>query len=102
MPFNIYDLGDLVKVSATFKNADTAGVIDPDVINLSVRTPAGAITTYTHGVDANLTQDDVGQYYAMINANQAGYWFYRWWSAGFGQTAKEKEFKVRTAQAVES
>lgn len=102
MPYNTYDLGDLVKVSAMFKNADTAGVIDPDVINLSVRTPAGAVTTYTFSVDANLIKEDVGQYYAMISVNQSGYWFYRWWSAGYGQTAKEKEFEVRTAHAVES
>jgi len=101
MPYNIYDFGELVKVSATFKNATTGGVIDPDVVNLSVRTTAGVVTTYTFSVDANLIKEDVGQYYAMINVNQTGFWFYRWWSAGFGQTAKEKEFKVRTAYAVE-
>jgi len=36
----------------------------------------------------------------VINVNQAGFWFYRWWSTGFGQAAQEKEFKVRTAQAM--
>ena len=101
MPYNIYDFGELVKVSTTFKNATTGGVIDPDVVKLSIRTPAGIVTTYTYGVDSDLIKEDVGQYYAMIDANQAGFWFYRWWSTGSGQTAKEKEFKVRTAHAVE-
>jgi hypothetical protein len=102
MPYNIYDLGDLVKVSATFKDAGTGGVIDPDVINVSIKTPAGLLTTYTHIVDASLIKEGVGQYYAMVNANEPGFWKYRWWSAGYGQTAKEKEFKVRTAEAVEA
>jgi len=102
MPFNIYDLGDRVRVSAAFKNAEIQAAIDPDVINLSVRSPAGMVTTYTHGVDANVVKDDVGRYYAMVNANAPGFWFYRWWSAGFGQTAKEKEFKIRTAEAIEA
>jgi hypothetical protein len=102
MPFNIYDLGDPVKVWAAFKNAETQAAIDPDVINLSVKNPAGAVTTYTHGVDANVFKDDVGHYYVIVNANAPGFWFYRWWSAGFGQTAKERNFKIRAAQAIEA
>jgi hypothetical protein len=101
MPYNIYDLGDLVKVSATFKDAGTGAAIDPDVINVSIRTPTGVVTSYTYSVDANLIQENVGEYYAMVNANESGFWFYRWWSAGFGQTAKETKFEIRTAQAVE-
>ncbi len=100
MPFNIHDLGDVVRVSATFTDADTDSVIDPDVVKLSVRTPAGIVTTYTYGVGGNVVKEAVGQYYSVINANQAGFWFYRWWSTGFGQAAKENEFKVRIAQAL--
>jgi hypothetical protein len=101
MPFNIYDLGDLVKVTAAFSNKQTGEAIDPDVISVSIKTPAGVLTTYTYVADASLVKDDIGQYYAMVNANEPGFWKYRWWSAGFGQTAKEKEFKIRTAQAIE-
>lgn len=100
MPYNIYDLGRYVRVWATFKSGDTGSVIDPDTVKLSVQTPAGAVTTYTYGVDANVIKEDVGKYYARIDANQPAFWFYRWWSIGFGQTAAEKEFKVRTAQAI--
>ena len=32
MPFNTYDLGDYVRVWATFKDYTTGGVIDPDVV----------------------------------------------------------------------
>jgi len=101
MPYNIHDLGDVVRVSATFTDADTDALIDPDVVKLSIRTPAGIVTTYTYGVGGSVVKQAVGQYYSVINSNQAGFWFYRWWSAGYGQTAREKEFKVRTAHAVE-
>ncbi len=101
MPFNIYDLGDRVKVSAAFTDAGTGELIDPDVINVTIKTPAGVLTTYTHVADANLIKEDVGQYYAMVNANEPGFWKYRWRSGGYGQTAKEKEFKIRTAHALE-
>ena len=79
---------------------DTESPIDPDVVKLSVRTPAGVVTTATHGVESTIVKEAVGKYFAHIDANEAGFWFYRWWSTGFGQTAKENEFKVRTAQAV--
>lgn len=100
MPYNIHDLGDVVRVSATFTDVDTEGTVDPDVIKLSIRTPAGVVTTYTFGVGAYIIKQAVGEYNAVIDANQSGFWFYRWWSTGFGQAAKEKTFKVRTAQAV--
>ena len=48
---NTYDVGDQVRVSAVFKNA--AGTdTDPTAVTCKVKTPAGAITTYTYGTDA--------------------------------------------------
>jgi hypothetical protein len=101
MPWNIYDLGKTVRVRATFKNGDTGDPIDPDVVNVTLKSPAGALTTYTHGVGSNVVKESVGNYYAMVSASLSGFWKYRWWSAGFGQTAKERKFQVRTAEAVE-
>lgn len=100
MPYNLHDLGDVIRVSATFIDGDTADAIDPEVVKLSIRTPAGAVTTYTYGVGGTVVKEMVGQYFANVDANQAGFWFYRWWSTGFGQAAKENEFKVRIAQAL--
>ena len=100
MPFNYYNLGGYVRVWATFKDGATGGVIDPDTVKLSIKTPAGTVTTYTYGVDANVVKEDVGKYYTRIDANEPEFWWYRWWSTGFGQAAAEREFKVRTARAV--
>ena len=97
MPYNIYDLGDSIRVSATFTDADTLDAVDPDVVNLSIRTPDGTLTTYTYGVGGNVVKADVGQYYSIVDVNQSGSWFYRWWSTGFGQAAKEKRKPHTTA-----
>ncbi len=61
MPYNIHDLGDVVRVSATFTDFDTEDLIDPDVVKLSVRTPAGVVTTYTFGVGGNVVKEAVGR-----------------------------------------
>jgi hypothetical protein len=100
MPYNIHDLGDVIRVSAAFINGGTDDPIDPDVVKLSIRTPAGVVTTHTYGIGGTIVKEAVGQYFAHIDANQAGFWFYRWWSTGLGQAARENEFKVRGAQAV--
>lgn len=100
MAENKYDLGELVRVSCPFTDAILGGAIDPDVVKLSVRTPAPATTTYTYGVGPVIVKDSVGNYHADIDANAAGTWYYRWWSTGSGQAADEKHFEVVQAKAV--
>lgn len=98
--YNIYNLGTLVRVRAPFKVAGDDSAIDPDAVMLSVRTPLGAVATYTYGEDAQIERDDTGIYHAEIDASVAGAWHYRWWSTGNGQAAEEKRFTVRGAEAV--
>lgn len=102
MAYNQHDLGDLVVVNAEFTNAELGGVLDPDVVKLSVRKPDDSVTTYTYGVDAIVVRDDVGQYHADLDVDQSGIWFYRWWSTGDGQGARERQFEVLPARAVEN
>ncbi len=98
--YNQHDLGDLVKVSAVFKNAETQVALDPEVVKLSVRPPSGTVTTYTYLDDATITKSSTGNYAANIDANEAGRWSYRWWSTGNGQAAEESFFEVLAAQSV--
>lgn len=101
MSANTYDLGDLIRVDATFTDPlNDDAPIDPDVVKLSVRTPSGDVTTYTYGDGDTIENDDPGDYHALIDADEDGDWFYRWWSTGDGQAAIEKYFKVRAAQAI--
>jgi len=99
MANNIYDLGDKVRAKALFSDAVLQAVIDPDVVKLSVKNPAGNVTTYTYGV-STIQRNATGDYYADLDANAAGTWYYRWWSTGTGQAAEENRFEVKAANAV--
>jgi hypothetical protein len=112
MPYNTHDYGDLVRL-ATYDPTDASptdgfrdellgGLIDPDVVKLSVRTPAGTVTTYEYGEDAGVEKDDVGQYHADITVDEKGTWHYRWWSTGDGQASEERHFTVRAARTAEA
>lgn len=100
MPHNTHDYGDLVRVSAEFRDAETEALIDPTAVKLSVRNPSGTVTTYTYGDDDALLRTETGKYEQDVSADEAGRWYYRWWSTGDGQAAEERSFEVRPAQAV--
>jgi hypothetical protein len=91
---NTYDVGDLVRCSGAFTNA--SGVAqDPSVVRFQVRTPGGAITSYTYGTDAALVREDsTGNYHVDVSASEVGTWYYRWYSTGTGQAAGEEGFIV--------
>lgn len=91
--FNRYHLGDSVRAAGAFTNsAGTA--VDPTVVKLSFRDPSGNETTYIYGTDAQLVRDSAGNYHVDINADEAGIWYYRWWSTGTGQAAEAVKFIV--------
>ena len=100
MDYNVHDLGDSVRVRARFEDNWGGGPIDPDVVKLSIRTPAGVVTTFTYDDGDEVVKYGTGQYYSDINANAAGLWHYRWFSTGNGQAAIEKRFYVNEARAL--
>lgn len=101
MAFNTYNRGTKVRVSAPFTLVSSGAALDPDVVKLSVKTPAGVVTTYTYGTDAEVVRDSVGNYHADLEATESGTWYYRWFATGNGMTGDEERFEVRVAQAVE-
>lgn len=88
-----YDLGDLVRAVAIFKDADNV-LTDPSAVRFKVKDPAGAIVTYVYGTDAQLVRDSAGNYHVDIDADAAGFWYYRFYSTGSGQAAAEGVFGV--------
>ena len=99
---NYHDLGDLVRVTATFTDPDDNDApIDPEVVNVTFRDPSGNITTWVYDTDEEVVRSAEGIYYADIDADEAGTWEYRWWSTGSGQAAEAKKFKIRSTEAVE-
>ena len=91
---NKYEVGDLVRITGTFTNAAGANV-DPTIVRGKYKDPSGNAAT-----ESSPTNSAVGVYYFDIDADEAGVWYYRWWSTGAGQAAAEQSFTVQAAQAV--
>jgi len=88
-----YQQGDLVRISATFKNsAGTA--IDPTSVKAHYKKPDGTKVTKTYPTDAEVVKDSTGNYRMDIDANAAGVWKYGWSSTGTGQAAEQSEFHI--------
>ena len=91
---NTYDIGDLVRVTGTFTNA-AGTATDPAVVKFSYRDPSENITTLTYGTDAAVVKSATGIYYSDVSIDEAGVWWFRWFSTGTGQAAGESWVDVR-------
>jgi hypothetical protein len=89
---NSYDVGDLIQLTGTFKNA--SGVLtDPTTVTCTVRDPAGTVTTPT------ATRASVGVWNATVDLTGAvaGVWWYRFAGTGAVQAAEESTFYVEAS-----
>jgi hypothetical protein len=86
MSVNVYDKGDLLRITGTFTNASNAA-IDPTVVLFKYRNPAGTSTTLTYGVDAALVKSATGIYYVDLDMSSSGVWYAKFQSTGTGQAA---------------
>lgn len=95
MTINVYDLGQLARVTGLFE--DSAGTdTDPSTVTLRVVSPSGVNSVYTYGGSPDtVTRDSVGNYHVDVEADEVGWWFYKWESTGSGQAAQEGEFVVK-------
>lgn len=85
-----YLAGDLVRVSATF---ETSGIpTDPTTVVFKYKSPSGAITTWTFGVNSQVVKDGLGIYRADIDVNAGGTWYFRWEGTGAVQGAIQDSF----------
>tara|TARA_R100000808_G_C2095037_1_gene114012 strand:+ start:539 stop:823 length:285 start_codon:yes stop_codon:yes gene_type:complete len=88
---NLYDVGDLVRLTGTFK--DINGTLhDPTAVVLEITDPAGTKTTPTP------TNSSVGVYDYDLDLNQEGRWLYRFSATGTGQAAEENTLVARAKQ----
>jgi len=82
------DIGDVVTVTGTFRNAAGA-LANPTAVTLRVRAPDGTTTLVAHTVVST------GIYTADILPNQAGAWYYRWLATGVGAADQWGSISVR-------
>ena len=91
---NTYDVGDVVRCTGTFTDSD-GNAQDPTAVLFAFTTPAGVLTTYTYGVDAELIKSATGVYYADLAITESRTWRYRLYATGTGQSAGSSWFNVR-------
>lgn len=84
----IYDIGDRVMLSATFKASDGVGT-DPTTVVLKVMAPDGTSTTPTP------TSEGFGVYWHPLDLTQAGRWVFRWTGTGAVIATEEGTIDVR-------
>lgn len=92
---NSYDVGDLVRVQATFAVSGVAA--DPTTVTLKVKDPAGNTATYTYAL-GEVTKNGTGVYYKDVSIDESGMWVFQWTGTGACQAVEESEFYVRKAE----
>lgn len=90
---SIYDKGDVVRCSGAFTDSDGVAQ-DPAAVFCEYRDPSGNVTDLEYGVDGELVKSAVGSYYVDVDADEVGFWYYRFYSTGTGQAADEDVFRV--------
>lgn len=91
---NVYDIGDLVRVTGEL--ATLGGVaVDPTTLVCKIKDPAGVTTTYTYGTTAFPVRVDTGEYYLDVTPTVPGDYHYQFHSTGTGQAMDEGTFRVR-------
>lgn len=93
MTIQIFDIGDTVKMQATFKD-DSGDLSDPASVTLTVKDPDGDTST------PSVTKESTGVYYGTVQVDTAGTWRYRFESTGTPTLAEEGTFKARVSEVV--
>lgn len=77
----IYQIGQLVRLSASFTDENEAAV-DPTTVTVTIVDPSGTSTPYVYGTDAEVVKDSVGNYHVDYEVDENGLWTHRWVSTG--------------------
>jgi hypothetical protein len=97
---NTYYVGGSLRPTFTFAKLISGSWVatDPTTIKLKFKTPAGVVTTYTYGVDAQVVRSGTGVYYFDLSFTTHGEWWYRAEGTGAVEEAFEKYLNVRNSQ----
>lgn len=99
MPYDVttgtytYNIGDLLRIQATFKNLSGVNV-DPTNVTLKVKNPAGTVTTYTY--PTNVQRNGTGVFYYDYLVQASGVHYFNWAGTGAYTAADEASFTVVT------
>ena len=89
---SVYDVGDGVRISVTFRDPVGGALVDPASVEFRFKTPDGTETTYTYPAD--ITRTSAGNYHRDVVLAANGAHYYRWASSGTYPSAAEGLFVV--------
>lgn len=95
---NAYQVGDQVRLTATFANS-VGTATDPTTITclVKLRYYTATATTYTYA-GATVVKDGTGIYHVDVIPTTEGIWDYRWIATGTVIAAEESAFNVPDSQ----
>jgi len=94
---NTYDIGDVVRCSAAFTDADGAAA-DPTTLTFRWQTPAGVEASYVYGTDDELVKDGTGNYHVDLTIDNDGVWYHRFEGTGTNVAAAESYFVIQQSE----
>ena len=91
-----YDIGDLVKLVATYTSTDYITPADATTVYFVVKSPATTAATYvfTAGAGGSITRVGVGAYRKDVTPDVYGRWYYRTLGTGGVQNSEKWYFDV--------
>lgn len=88
----IYQVGDLLRLKATFTDVDGA-VADPTTVAVTVLTPGGTETEWTCA-GGDLTRVSTGIYYYDFSVTESGKHYFTWSAGGAYVASDQGAFQV--------
>jgi hypothetical protein len=74
-----YDLGETVRITATFRDAQNGNILlDPEQVQFLLRNPLGEVYAFTYGVHPELLRESEGVYYVDLQLDYPRTYWYRW------------------------
>ncbi len=94
-----YDVGDVRRLSVTFK--DIAGSdTDPGTVSFLMREPDGALTTFVYLTDSEVVKDATGKFHIDWPIAKPGRHAGAWVGTGAVELRDEFEFYARASDAI--
>lgn len=83
-----FDLGDLMRVTATFTD-ESDDPVDPTTVRFYVLHDDEEAEVFVYNTDVEVVREGVGVYHLDVSLTEAGYWRVRAAATGDGQAAEE-------------
>lgn len=93
---NLYDIGDVVTMYATFTDPKTNKKVSPEHVTCTVLQPR--LVSPEKALTPSTTEVETGVFEATVEVDRWGRWYYAFDGEGGVQASEERSFEVRARQ----